>query len=111
MVVAAAGRRSAAGAESRLAVFTEEEIIDSSLVVISRPVTLTQPIIKSVTSTPSSPNWGSDKLSSSRTTPRAHRPSTGHWPTPITILLRGHVEGRAAFTVEAIELGSFREHG
>jgi haloalkane dehalogenase len=25
---------------------------------------------------------GSGKSSSSRTTPRAHRPSTGHWPTP-----------------------------
>ncbi len=27
-------------------------------------------------------NWGSGKSSSSRTTPPAHRPSTGHWPTP-----------------------------
>src|SRR5215470_17049556 len=48
----------------------------------SRPATLTPPTIKSVTSTPSSPNWGSGKSSSSRTTPRAHRPSTGHWLTP-----------------------------
>jgi pimeloyl-ACP methyl ester carboxylesterase len=38
--------------------------------------------IKSVTSTPSSPNCGSGKQSSSRTTPRVHRPSTGRWPTP-----------------------------
>jgi pimeloyl-ACP methyl ester carboxylesterase len=27
-------------------------------------------------------NWGSGKSSSSRTTPQAHRPSTGRWPTP-----------------------------
>src|SRR5262247_2498431 len=47
-----------------------------------RPATLTRQTIKSVTSTPSSPNWGSGKSSSSRTTPRAHRPSIGHWPTP-----------------------------
>jgi pimeloyl-ACP methyl ester carboxylesterase len=49
---------------------------------ISRPAILTPPIIKSVTSTPSSPNWGSGKPSSLRTTPRAHQPSTGLWPTP-----------------------------
>ena len=37
---------------------------------------------QSVTSMRSSPNWGSGKSSSSRTMPRAHRPSTGHLPTP-----------------------------
>jgi pimeloyl-ACP methyl ester carboxylesterase len=44
--------------------------------------TLTPPTIKSGTSTPSSPNWGLGKSSSSRTTPQAHRPSTGRWPIP-----------------------------
>ena len=46
------------------------------------PATLTRPIIKSVTLTPSSPNWGSGKSSSLPTTPQAHPRSTGHWPTP-----------------------------
>ena len=49
---------------------------------ISHPAILIPPPIKSVTWMPSSPNWGSSKSSSSRTTPRAHRPLTGHWPTP-----------------------------
>ena len=57
-------------------------IFSGGAVRISRPATLTPPTIKSVTSTPSSPDYGSGKSSSSRTTPRAHRPSTGHWPTP-----------------------------
>src|SRR5215469_15244581 len=57
-------------------------IFSGGAVRISRPAILTPPTIKSVTSTPSSPNWGSGKSSSSRTTPRAHRPSTGHWLTP-----------------------------
>src|SRR5262249_48533274 len=56
-------------------------IFSGGAVRISRPDTLTPPTIKLVTSTPSSPNWGSGKPSSLRTTPRAHRPSTGHWPT------------------------------
>jgi hypothetical protein len=32
---------------------------------------------------PSSPNWDLSKSSSSRTTPRVHRPLTGRWPSPI----------------------------
>src|SRR5215831_10120089 len=57
-------------------------IFSGGAVRISRRATLTPPTIKSVTSTPSSPDWGWGKSSSLRTTPRAHRPSTGHWLTP-----------------------------
>src|SRR5262249_4856720 len=56
-------------------------IFSGGAVRISRPAILTPPTIKSLTSTPSSPSWGSGKSSSPRTTPRGHRPSTGHWPT------------------------------
>src|SRR5262249_33146894 len=49
---------------------------------ISHPAMLTPPPIKSANWMPSSPNWGLSKPYSSRTTPRAHRPLTGHWPSP-----------------------------
>src|SRR6476660_7235750 len=49
---------------------------------ISHPAILIPPPIKSVTWMPSLPNWGLSKSFLSRTTPRAHRPLTGHWPNP-----------------------------
>src|SRR5262249_45242133 len=45
---------------------------------ISHPAIPIPPPIKSVSWMPSSPNWGLSKCSLSRTTPRAHRPLTGH---------------------------------